>query len=303
MILIVFFAVATIATLLVAVISRQWDSTVATALLALAMLRVYSLYRAVAWIWKRGHAYDRLWNQELGEADRKSISEETPAGQELLYDLYRTSGALFFPFGVRGLVLWRWRARANNRLASAARSAVYRLWKFYFFTVAWAVAVEVLAYGAGPEISPIARVAGLAGVVLVMLGCLSIGIEASLCYLIFRGWSLSYHQLNVASKSSITEFAALAGGAASLLLSLHAAIAFCARTSESFDAIPSHAPILRQIGLSAYYTVTILTGNGDPGPHGFASHAVVSLAYVLALVFVVVVISLLFDAIGRTSKA
>lgn len=287
-------------TVLTGVLLEQLDAVFALLMAEVALIRIYSLFRSVAWIWKRGATFDAGWNG-LDVAIRAEVIDDTAAGRAQLQALYASTGGLFFPFGIRAMVITRWVDAANGR-RRGLRKMINRLWKFYFFTPVWTISVAVLAYVAGPTLSATAQIAGLVGVSLVLLGCLSIGIEAALSYLIFRGWSLSYHQLNVQAKQSVTEFAAFAGGALSLILSTQAAVAFAARCTNGYVLIQPTYGIARQIGLSFYYTVTMLTGNGDPGPRSFSGHIVTSLTYATAVLFLVIVISLLFDAISGSPE-
>jgi hypothetical protein len=271
------------------------DAACATFLLYFAAIRTYSLYRSVAWIWKRGWTFREKW-KVLTDLQKEEVINETPAGQTRLFRLYWETGGLFIPFGVRALVAWRWYDRAGNRTRTL-RHQLYRLWKFYFFTIAWSVAVCAFAL-TDREPSSVARALGTISVLLVMWGCISIGIEAALSYLILGGWSLSYHQLNVQVSQKVTELAAFAGGALSLILGVQTAVVFVARVDQGFHEIPPHSKFLEQIGRSFYYTITMLTGNGDPAPSGYAGHLVAGTAFVASTLFLVVVISLLFDAIN-----
>jgi hypothetical protein len=271
------------------------DAACATFLLYFASIRTYSLYRSVAWIWKRGWTFREKWNA-LTDLERAEVINETPAGQARLFQLYWETGGLFIPFGVRALVAWRWYDRSRNRTRSF-KHQLYRLWKFYFFTIAWSIAVCGFAL-ADRQPSSVARALGTVAVLLVMFGCISIGIEAALSYLILGGWSLSYHQLNVQVSQKVTELAAFAGGALSLILGVQTAVLFVARVDRGFREIPPDSHFLEQIGRSLYYTITMLTGNGDPAPNGYAGHLVAGTAFAASTLFLVVVISLLFDAIS-----
>jgi hypothetical protein len=280
---------------IVGLLVHRLDAGCATLLLFFASIRTYSLYRSVAWIWKRGWTFREKWNA-LTDVQRAEVINETPAGQTRLFRLYWETGGLFIPFGVRALVAWRWYDRSGNR-SRPLKHQLYRLWKFYFFTIAWAIAVCAFAV-ADRKPSSLAQALGTLSVLLVMLGCISIGIEAALSYLILGGWSLSYHQLNVQVSQKVTELAAFAGGALSLILSVQTALVFVARVDQGFQEISPRSNLLEQVGRSFYYTITMLTGNGDPAPTGYAGHLVAGTAFAASTLFLVVVISLLFDAIS-----
>jgi hypothetical protein len=291
------YGVATVAvSAITGLLTHRYDSVAATLLVGVGLLRTYSLYRSVAWIWKRGWTFRQRW-EALTDTQRDEILAESPAGQRRLYRLYRDTGGLFIPFGVRGLIAWRWYSNGVG-MSRRLRQQFYRLWKFYIFTIIWSAAVCALAY-CDRGASGYARTTATVAAVLVMLGCISIGIEAALSYLILGGWSLSYHQLNVQVSQKVTELAAFAGGALALLLGVQAAVAFTARQDHAFRGIPPRMPIAAQIGRSFYYTSTMLTGNGDPDPVGYAGHLVAGIAFAASILFLVIVISLLFDAIAR----
>lgn len=69
-----FFGAATgVAVIVPSVTLGQWDTAVAIFLLMIAILRVYSLYRSVAWIWKRGYTFDQTWRHDLTADQRAQV--------------------------------------------------------------------------------------------------------------------------------------------------------------------------------------------------------------------------------------
>lgn len=211
--------------------------------------------------------------------------------------MYKSSHGLFFPFGIRAIVLDRWRRFPGNR-ASLIGSAVYKGWKFYLFSLWFGASTVLLTQFAGSESRVTLRPVLVTAITIVMFGCIAIGLEASLSYITFGGWSLTYHKLNVASKNGITEFAAYAGGAISLIVTTAAGYFVISRTGNSYASISPKSGFLPGLGDSFYYSLTSLTGNGDPGPLDGVARTHTVLTYVSSVLFLVIVVSLLFNAIS-----
>lgn len=236
---------------------------------------------------------------KLPDREKRAINSTDKDNAKLL-DLYRKVGGDFFPFGIRAIALSEYTRCAQLGLPTRLfLSTLYRLWKFYFFTPFWAVAVTVLAVTMPPG-NGFASDAMMLAAWIVLFGCLVIAVEAGLSYLTFGGWSVAYHQFRVRPRRSVTEFATFTGGIVSLLFSSQAATIVAAVQLDSYDKLRSTG-VVEPILESIYYSITTLSSNGDPGPHTFAGYAVTALQYVESVAFLVIVVSLLFETISRDS--
>ena len=258
-------------------------------LLALSVIRLYSLARSVAWLWSRGVSY----REEVNKLPR----DWEPSNREL-FELYRRPiiGGDFFPFGIRAIVLQIAYESAQSRASRLAFRLAYRFWKYYWFVPL----ISLAGYAIVLVDSPAPEAAWwflYATNVALCLGALAIAGEAALSYFTFGSWSLAYHRFDVAEQRGSAELSALAGGLITALVANASAIFVAAACLDSFRALTGLSP-LGQLGLSYYYTLTGFTGNGDAGPSEWPGYVVMTVLYVEAAAYLLVVISLLLDSLG-----
>lgn len=194
------------AVLVLAITSKRWDVPLSAAFLSLCLFRLYSLLRAVGWIWTRGSEYRQA--NETADVDTQVRLADPRRELSTVYGLYRRDNVRgdFFPFGVRAVVLDAWSQRRSALTPKAVRRLLYLLWKFYVFAPGFAVLTVVVTYvAARHSMDFTARMLYLLAAFAVVIGSLSIAAEGALSYLTFGSWSLAYHRFDIQPERSVTE--------------------------------------------------------------------------------------------------
>jgi hypothetical protein len=258
------------------------------AVLSVCTLRVYSLLRSVIWLWFKARAFGMV----AKEADLRGVPSP-----ETIYGLYAKTGGVFFPFGIRAIYLEYIKRTGSGARRRAAR-LLYRMWKYYVFTLLMATLELVLGLRFAGSLDAVARAFVFASGVLLLLGALFIAVEGILAYVNFSSWSVAYHRLDVRSGNAVSEFSAFAGGAITAYVAAASAIVFIARAYHSFAAPSANGPWWRVLGAGFYYALTGFTGNGDADPRDFPAFFATAILYLEGTTFLVVVISLLINSLG-----
>lgn len=282
------------------VASARWDIPLAVAFLAVCLFRLYSLIRAVAWIWARGAEY----KQALDSADVDTRTALADPARELdtLHALYMRDDVRgdFFPFGVRGVVLDVWSQRRSSLLPKRIRRVIYFSWKFYAFAPAFAVVTVVVTYNAARHSMGLpARTLYLLAALAVVIGSLSIAAEAALSYLTFGSWSLGYHRFDVQPERSVTEISVFVGGGIAAFVSIAASACYVSVAFDGYQSIPKSDRAWGGIGRAIYYTFTSLTANGDANPMTAPAFLLTALTYLVSVSYLVIVVSLLLDSVSE----
>ena len=290
---------ATLSALLLAIafllITTTWQIAAAAAICLLVLFRLYSLLTSVVWIWFDGAEFSAL--AEKNESVRGGASAES------VLPVYRETGGDFYPFGVRAVALEAWRDRAPAGAQRVVRKMIYRCWKLYWFTPLWTVLIVVSTTALHPANDVVVRSLLFATCICLMLSATTIAAEAALSYVVFGSWSLAYHRFDVQSERSATELATFVGGAITALLGSATAMYFGAQAYAGFEDIPPDSSVAAPLARSFYYTLTALTGNGDPSPTSAGTFWIMAVTYVNAAAFVIIVVGLLFDSLGKPDPA
>lgn len=174
---------------------------------------------------------------------------------------------------------------------------LYLGWKFYYFAPLVSVGLYITSFMPATKPDPLAlELLFLSGLTLC-IGCLAIAVEAALSFFTFGSWSLAYHRFDVAQQRGVSEISALAGGVITAFLSAAASMTFASMRFMSFERVPLGSGVA-SIPLGLYFTLTSLTGNGDAGPSDWHGFVLMSLIYIEAAAYLVIVVSLLLESLG-----
>ncbi len=250
--------------------------------LSTCALRIYSLARSLAWITIHG-------------TSSMSAVREARSTQELTA-AYRRHEGLFFPFGVRSILLTSIRMKTRSSTLRVVVTLFQVFWRFYVFAPVGFVVLVAASQAAHTSVSRLLFY--LSGVAL-LIGGLTIVLEGLIALRYYGSWLRDYHRVPSATPTRGYALMLLATGVVAIYVASAGSLQFVAQQYEGFEKIPSDLTVAQSLGLSAYYTLTAFTGNGDPGPLNANAYWLMALLFLAGWTCVAVFIGLLVNLLSQ----
>jgi hypothetical protein len=258
---------------------------VAVVVLALSLLRLYSLVRSDRWIWQNGPTF--------AAESRKLTAAITPAEREALYLKH---GGGFFPFGIKGFRLAMWARRLTGvRRVLFRRPLLLARWVWSFYWFCPLVSLYLIGVSGDRHASEVEKWVQAATAYLVIVWALLICAEAILAYVRLRSWGALYHGLSYQDTSKngggLTEFKVTFGAALMTVIGTWAAFDFIAGRLGGITPM-RHEPFLPRLGDALYWAISTLIQSAAPAASTAPARVAVEVATITGEVFLLAVVGL-----------
>ncbi|GAA4414292.1 hypothetical protein ACFQV2_02340 [Actinokineospora soli] len=250
------------------------------AMVALLLLRLYSLIRTVYWIQTYGATF-ALAIQDLSP-DKRNLENYAP-----MYDA--TRGA-FFPFGVKSYRLHRAyrRARARGRPVRAVLLfGARRVWVLWFLAPAVAVTLALSDVIAGQGLSNLQKALGLCVGILLCACMTTVAAEAAFSAGAFNSWAGPHHRFR---QSVLADAKIIVGSALTTWIVASGFYYFAINQFGGFKKINPNAGELELIIDSVRFGLSTLVTGTDAEPESVGGKAsvltiqVTGIAYIVGLI-------------------
>jgi hypothetical protein len=267
-------------------------------MLALSLLRLYSLYRSDYWIWNHGREY--------AIASLSIEGDITPLQRESLYNSHHGN---YFPFGVKGYRLTKWARgfKGRKKVFKPVFFLLRKTWGFYYFCPLVSAYLVLVGTGSQNPVSRAQRLIEATASYVLIVWALFICAEAVLAYIRIRSWGALYHGMSHKDVSinggSLSEIKVAVGAALMTLIGTTAAFfSIASRYPTTYTSIDDKSALAR-LGDSAFYAFSTLAGNRDPGARTGPGKTAVGLTSLTGLVFLAAVLGLLLTYIGTEATS